>query len=1012
MTRHARPVRPHHLLALAILVPTGSALAGAASLVAPPAAARVRPMPAAAEVAPVAGRPTPPFADTPQATPVAEAEKPRPSAPVVEDRDPAPRAGEQAILPNGLPSWIVMLSMRPSPDDAARVAEAERAVDALLDETIGRARPHQRYTSALVGFAAGMTPDEAARLAADPRVLVVQPDRVMGLDRVMGDDRGGDLPIGENPNLPAPWNLRRISARDGLAPAFDPCGATGEGVTAVVIDSGIVPSHTEFGGRVIATRNFAITGSPDAADNEGHGTHVAGTVAGATVGVAPGADIVALSVTEESGVIFESSWVAALNWVVAAGNVTRPAVVNMSLGGLVLGPSPVQDLALVIVESLGIPVVVAAGNDSYMADWKTPAALRFAITVGSTDLADRPSSFSNHGPIVDIWAPGSAIVSADWKRPDGGLSTNSGTSMATPAVTGAVALFLAERVSFEDLELRSATIPGRAAIWLARHAARGVLHDNLDARVASPGGNGALGGAANLLLQACGGPVGAPCDEPVEWHGQSASIVLGDGITPLDAGFACERLVRHPAGPVSLTVNRTSIGRSPSLELLARVTIEDAATGESVWTSDRLYDFETWTGIVEGNRRTFRSSSPAGFRVRWESLVDSGIAGYGFVMTAQAAGACPGDLDGDGDVGAIDLALLFDAWGPCAASDPCVADLDLDGAVNSADAAILLASWGACGDFVPDPWVRNCTGGLLHRSFIGDVLPDIDLRTIVRDPLVDPTASTSMNATCAEAFLDVAAGNPVSVGFDAEIGGCVLPDGGCGTGTSLACSNAHGYFIGRGTDCDSLDPTLDASLLACAIAPVTTGCPVPWEGWLQSEVYGALRGADFTHTQARWRQELPGGVSSISVLGFPAEIASQALSSANGTGFTTAVGYPVAVEAIEFDVLVEYRDGGAPDLFRRTARARPLASPLEPGLFRSTFLFTLSNVVADAGREIRSIEVSCFRDAPLAASSLVNLTLSGRLAEPGETPAEFSPDGGRSWITGEPAVQLAFWIVP
>jgi subtilisin family serine protease len=137
-----------------------------------------------------------------------------------------------------------------------------------------------------------------------------------------------------DPNSPNPWGLRRISQPDGLAPAFQSCGADGTGVTVVVIDSGINPDHTEFAGRIKRMENFYP--GPDAnggRDITGHGTHVAGCAAGATTGVAPGASIVSLAVTDRQDRSRNSNIVAALNWVLMPGNVQLPAVVNMSLSG-------------------------------------------------------------------------------------------------------------------------------------------------------------------------------------------------------------------------------------------------------------------------------------------------------------------------------------------------------------------------------------------------------------------------------------------------------------------------------------------------------------------------------------------------------------------------------------------------------------------------------------------------------------------------------------------------------
>ncbi|WP_327113172.1 S8 family peptidase [Streptomyces sp. NBC_01341] len=305
-------------------------------------------------------------------------------------------------------SYIVML------DEKADKAE-------LAQEYGGKLR--RTYSSAINGFSAsGLSDTEAKRLAADPAVAKVVQNKKFHIDATQDN--------------PPSWGLDRIdqaeTAGDG---AYTYPDAAGDGVTAYVIDTGVRVTHTDFEGR--ATSGFdAVDNDDDANDGNGHGTHVAGTIAGAAHGVAKKAEIVAVRVLDDAGSGTTEQVVAGIDWVTA--NHKGPSVANMSLGG---GADPALDAAVQKAVASGVTFAVAAGNESSDAGEGSPSRVPEAITVASSTKDDEQSSFSNFGSVVDIYAPGSDITSA-WNESDDATNTISGTSMATPHVVGAAAVYL------------------------------------------------------------------------------------------------------------------------------------------------------------------------------------------------------------------------------------------------------------------------------------------------------------------------------------------------------------------------------------------------------------------------------------------------------------------------------------------------------------------------------------------------------------------------------------------
>lgn len=299
------------------------------------------------------------------------------------------------------------------------------------------------YEHALQGFAASFSEEKLDGIRRNPNVQSIEQDTIAVIEDVQS---------------PVTWGLDRMDQRYlPLDSSFDDRNE-GAGVHAYVIDTGLRLTHTDFTGRV-GHGYDAVTAGGYASDCNGHGTHVAGTLAGRTYGVADKATIHSVRVLNCSGSGTISAVVAGVDWVTR--NHVRPAVANMSLGG---AASNTLDIAVSNLIAAGVSVTVAAGNSNANACNNSPGRVAAAITTGATTSTDNRASYSNYGTCVDLFAPGSSIASG-WYTSDTATNTISGTSMAAPHVAGAAALYLSLNPTGTPQQVRDALVtnatPGR-----------------------------------------------------------------------------------------------------------------------------------------------------------------------------------------------------------------------------------------------------------------------------------------------------------------------------------------------------------------------------------------------------------------------------------------------------------------------------------------------------------------------------------------------------------------------
>jgi subtilisin family serine protease len=467
------------------------------------------------------------------------------------------------------------------------------------------ARIEHTYRAALDGFSATMTPAQAAALRRDPRVRAVTPDAPTRAATVQADP---------------PWGLDRIDQRTLPFDAGYGYDTTGAGVTVFVVDTGMRFTHAEFGGRASSGRDF-VDDDADASDCHGHGTHVGGTTGGRTYGVAKGVRFVSLRVWSCDGYGDFSDMVAAVDWAVAH-KPSGPAVINISGGG---GGYEPMDEAVAAASAAGLTVVVAAMNSGDDACAYSPARAPSAVTVGAVDDTATRAWFSSYGSCVDVWAPGVDVLSAV-NTSDTAAEAWSGTSMATPHVTGGVARFLQTHPTATPAqataELRRIATPD--AVTDARSPVTSLLY--LPRDFTPP---------AVSAVTPAGGATGVPVDANV-----TATFSEAMQQVPTAAAFRLARTSDQAAvaGTGSWSGTRLTFDPAAALAPGTSYTASISAAGARDAAGNLLTSTRTWTFTTAG------SGAPPNLVANPSFEADT--AGWGPVSGTLARVALSGAPDG------------------------------------------------------------------------------------------------------------------------------------------------------------------------------------------------------------------------------------------------------------------------------------------------------------------------------------------------------------------------------
>ena len=383
-----------------------------------------------------------------------------------------------------------------------------------------------------------------------------------------------------------PWQLDRINQRTLPLDANSTLSSlTGRGVTIYVVDSGVNMQHEQFGGRALPGADPITAGgfgavSPPSSDCDGHGTHVAALAAGSTVGVAPGATVVAVRVLDCDGEGRVTDVVEALRWVRGHHRGGTPAVVNLSLGVDIGDEGSDIDAQVRALLAEGVVVTIAAGNGDSYGRYNScdiaPAHVEGALTVGAVAINDAFTAYSGFGPCVDLLAPGgtsSTGIESAWIGSPAAYELDAGTSMASPLVAGYAALLAQQQPGLCADDISAAVVaratPGVVTALDAQTANRLLFVDT------APVAAGVPGEPSHVVMSTSANSI------TVSWHPpcDGGSPVTSTRVALVSNGRVVRRITVG-AGVTSATFTGLSLGARYSVVVKAK-----NALGEGTATS-------------------------------------------------------------------------------------------------------------------------------------------------------------------------------------------------------------------------------------------------------------------------------------------------------------------------------------------------------------------------------------------------------------------------------------------